>query len=266
MRLPPHQKNLLNLQRTSSKNQNKHNKVRYMKKTFLYTLLITMSLVFVFSCSKKEQKQTKGSKYKVEGDYFLPSTFTLSGLHIKDTANHIYGALLLPVCKIKDNSIDVRPLRFNVSSQMKAFMEKVKKDKSGNNHFIEIRPYYFIYYDSLYSCLFQKRTSLNGKDTLTEYNSMLYNFAQGKKLDFDDIFSVNENNLSSFLALYPQMKGYSLSKLKNTDFNIEMDSISFNLSLPKPDKNCMQKRIKQSKTNLRPFIKSTIIFHKALQR
>jgi hypothetical protein len=228
--------------------------------------LVALCLVFVASCSKKETKQVKKNGYKVEGDYALPATFTLGGMNLKDTANNIYGALLTPMSKIENNPIDVKPIRMNIGRQMKFFVASVRKDKSKTKHFIEIRPLYFIHYDSLYSCLLQKRTCINGKDTLKEYNTVLYNFMEQKPFGFNDIFSVNEQNLSAFLALFPQMKGYDLAKLKSTDFNIEMDSIAFNITLPKAKNNCLQQRIKQSKAKLKPFICTTKIFKKTPQR
>lgn len=87
-----------------------------------------------------------------------------------------------------------------------------------------------------------------------------------KPLAFDDIFAVREDNLAAFTSLVPQMKGYTLKKLKSTDFNIEMDSIAFNITLPQPKNNCLQQRVKQSKEKLKPFIHTTTIFKKASQR
>ncbi|MFA6807315.1 MAG: hypothetical protein WCR29_07845, partial [Bacteroidales bacterium] len=183
----------------------------------------------------------------------------ISGYHIKDTINNIYGALLVPISKLEDNNIDIKPITSNIGIQMQKFVDKVKQRKSEGDNFIEIRPAYFVFHDNeIYSCLIKKTICLANEDTTKTYNTIIFNYIKNKMLGFDDIFNVNEFNYSQFVQLFDKkMSSLELKSLKQVDFNIETDSISFNIQ-----ENNTINRYKQSIENLRPYFKNNKQFTK----
>ncbi len=231
------------------------------KLTLLITIISSLSILF-FSCNKKENEDVKITKYKVKENYYMPEIFALSGFNIKDTVNDIYGGLLFPISRVKSNDINVKPIEKSIGSQMQIFVNEVKKRNSkgkieGKN-FIEIRPTYFILYDDyLYSCLIKKTTCFASEDTIKDYFTILYNYREEEKLGFNDIFLVEDSNFSSFIALFPKdISIKSIEQLKKTDFNIETDSISFNVNQDKADNQFKKKQFKQSIETLRPYFKN----------
>lgn len=238
-----------------------------MKKnlTLLAILTFVLSITFV-ACDKKEEKKIKTTKYAVKEDYVISSLYGISGYNIKDTINNIYGAMLVPLSKVKDNNTNIKPITDNIGNQMQEFVNQVKKNKAEGKNFIEIRPAYFIFYDQeIYSCLIKKTICFANQDTIKTYNTVLFNYKENKALGFDNIFSVTESNLSDFLALFSkEMSSLNLQELKTTDFNLETDTICFNVKQSSPKNFYTQKQYKQSIDNLRPFLKNKKQFTKKI--
>ena len=81
---------------------------------------------------------------------------------------------------------------------------------------------------------------------------------ENKILSFDDVFQVDEKNYSKFIQLFDKkMASLSLKSLKESDFNIEIDSISFNI-----EENNTTNHYKQSIETLRPYFKNKKQFKK----
>ena len=215
-------------------------------------LFILLSISFI-QCQKKEQKEFKTTKYEVKENYIIHSAYGISGVHVKDTVNNIYGAMLIPISKIKDNNINIKPITTNIGSQMQDFVDQVKKRKAEGDNFIEIRPAYFIFHNNeLYSCLIKKTICFANEDTTKTYNTVIFNYLENKELSFDDIFQVNEENYNEFIQLFDKkMSSIGLQGLKQIDFNIEMDSIAFYVQEEKTFNH-----YKQSIETLRPYFKN----------
>lgn len=218
-------------------------------------LTFVISITFIACDNKKENKKIKTTKYEVKETYVISSLYGVSGYHVKDTVNNIYGAMLVPISKVEDNDINIKPITSNIGNQMQDFVNQVRKNKAEGKNFIEIRPAYFIFYDNeIYSCLIKKTICFANQDTVKTYNTILFNYKENKPFGFDNIFSVKESNLSDFLALFNKsMSSLNLQTLKTTDFNIETDSISFNVKQTSPINHYTQKQYKQSIEKLRPF-------------
>lgn len=228
------------------------------KLSLFLILSVLLSITFI-QCQKKEEKKLKTTKYEVKENYVISSVYTISGYHIKDTINNIYGALLVPISKLEDNNINIKPITSNIGIQMQEFVDKVKQRKSEGENFIEIRPAYFVFHDNeIYSCLIKKTICLANEDTTKTYNTIIFNYIKNKMLGFDDIFNVNESNYSQFVQLFDKnISSLELKSLKQVDFNIETDSISFNIQ-----GNNTINRYKQSIENLRPYFKNNKQFTK----
>ncbi|MCK9163952.1 MAG: hypothetical protein M0O93_06370 [Bacteroidales bacterium] len=228
------------------------------KLSLFLILSVLLSITFI-QCQKKEEKKLKTTKYEVKENYVISSVYTISGYHIKDTINNIYGALLVPISKLEDNNIDIKPITSNIGIQMQEFVDKVKQRKSEGENFIEIRPAYFVFHDNeIYSCLIKKTICLANEDTTKTYNTIIFNYIKNKLLGFDDIFNVNESNYSQFVQLFDKnISSLELKSLKQVDFNIETDSISFNIQ-----GNNTINRYKQSIENLRPYFNNNKQFTK----
>lgn len=228
------------------------------KLSLFLILSVLLSITFI-QCQKKEEKKLKTTKYEVKENYVISSVYTISGYHIKDTINNIYGALLVPISKLEDNNINIKPITSNIGIQMQEFVDKVKQRKSEGENFIEIRPAYFVFHDNeIYSCLIKKTICLANEDTTKTYNTIIFNYIKNKLLGFDDIFNVNESNYSQFVQLFDKnMSSLELKSLKQVDFNIETDSISFNIQ-----ENNTINRYKQSIENLRPYFNNNKQFTK----
>lgn len=237
------------------------------KITLSIAIIFSLSLLH-FSCNKQGKEDVKITKYEVKENYYMPKIFGLSGYNIKDTVNDIYGGLLFPISRVKENEINIKPIEKSIGSQMQIFVNEVKKRKSkgkieGKN-FIEIRPTYFILYDDyLYSCLIKKTTCYASEDTIKDYYTILYNYREDIVLGFDDIFLVKDSNFSSFISLLPKdISIKNIEQLKNIDFNIETDSISFNVNQDKADNQFIKKQFRQSIETLRPYFKNKNQFKK----
>jgi len=206
-----------------------------------------------FQCKKKEEPMIKAAKYEVSEKYVISSAYVLSGYHLKDTVNNIYGAMLVPINKEKDESINTKLINSNIGTQMQAFVDEVVKRKAKGDNYIEIRPAYFVFHDGeIYSCLIKKTICFATEDTTRTYNTITFNFLKNKMLFFDDIFQVDKTNFSQFSKLFDKkMSSIELQSLKELDFNIETDSISFNVQDHKTTN-----RYKQSIENLRPYFKN----------
>jgi len=228
------------------------------KLSLFLILSVLLSITFI-QCQKKEEKKLKTTKYEVKENYVISSVYTISGYHIKDTINNIYGALLVPISKLEDNNINIKPITSNIGIQMQEFVDKVKQRKSEGENFIEIRPAYFVFHDNeIYSCLIKKTICLANEDTTKTYNTIIFNYIKNKLLGFDDIFNVNESNYSQFVQLFDKnISSLELKSLKQVDFNIETDSISFNIQ-----GNNTINRYKQSIENLRPYFNNNKQFTK----
>ncbi|MBP1644591.1 MAG: hypothetical protein H6Q16_166 [Bacteroidetes bacterium] len=231
------------------------------KLTLSIAIISSLSILF-FSCNKKGKEDVKITKYEVKENYYMPEIFGLSGYNIKDTVNDIYGGLLFPISRVKENEINVKPIEKSIGSQMQTFVNEVKKRNSkgkieGKN-FIEIRPTYFILYDDyFYSCLIKKTTCFASEDTIKDYFTILYNYREDQVLGFDDIFLVKDSNFSSFIALLQKdISIKTIEQLKKTDFNIETDSISFNVNQDKTENQFIKKQFRQSIETLRPYFKN----------
>ncbi len=238
------------------------------KKITLSIAIVFLLSLLHFSCNKKEDKDVKITKYQVKENYYMPNIFGLSGYNIKDTINDIYGGLLFPLTKIKENDVNVKPIEKNIGSQMQIFVNEIKKRNSkgkieGKNY-IEIRPTYFILYDDyMYSCLIKKTTCYASEDTIKDYFTILYNYREDVVLGFDDIFLVRDSNFSSFISLFPKdISIKNIEQLKKTDFNIETDSISFNVNQDKAENQFIKKQFRQSIETLRPYFKNKNQFKK----
>ena len=59
-----------------------------------------------------------------------------------------------------------------------------------------------------------------------------------------------------------EISEFSLNELKQTDFNIETDSISFNVKQNKPINYSIHKQYKQSIEALEPYLKDKELFRK----
>ncbi|MDD2530221.1 MAG: hypothetical protein PHN41_03230 [Bacteroidales bacterium] len=239
------------------------------KKSTLYIVTIVSLSFLIFSCNKKEDNNIKITKYDVKETYYMPEIFGLSGYNIKDTVNEIYGGLLFPISRTKTNEINVSPIEKSIGSQMQSFVDEIKernsKKKVEGKNFIEIRPTYFILYDDhIYSCLIKKTTCFANEDTIKDYYTLLYDYREEAILGFDDIFSIGDTNFKSFISLFPnEMSIKSLADLKKTDFNIETDSIAFNVNKNKADNQILKNQFKQSIEVLRPFFKNKNQFIKS---
>ena len=86
------------------------------KKITLSIAIVFLLSLLHFSCNKKEDKDVKITKYQVKENYYMPNIFGLSGYNIKDTINDIYGGLLFPLTKIKENDVNVKPIEKNIGS------------------------------------------------------------------------------------------------------------------------------------------------------
>lgn len=238
-----------------------------MKHSLFIVVILSFTISFV-ACNKGEDKKLKVTKYEVEGSYVMPKMYALSGYNIKDTVNDIYGAILIPLSRIEDNQINIKPITTNIGTQMQDFVNKVKQKSSNKKiegkNFIEIRPVYFVFHDdNIYSCLVKKTSYFPDKDTLKTYNTILYDYREEEMLDFDDVFSVDKSNFTDFISLFPKdIPIKTLENLKQTDFNIEIDSISFNANLSSPENYYIQKQFKQSIETLRPYFKNKKQFAK----
>lgn len=228
-------------------------------KISLFIILSVLLSISFIQCQKKEDKKIKTTKYEVKENYIIHSAYGISGVHVKDTVNNIYGDILIPINKIKDNNINIKPITSNIGSQMQAFVDEVKRRKAIGSNFIEIRPAYFIFHDNqIYSCLIKKTSCFANQDTTKTYSSVLYNYMENKILSFDDVFQVDEKNYSKFIQLFDKkMASLSLKSLKESDFNIEIDSISFNI-----EENNTTNHYKQSIETLRPYFKNKKQFKK----
>ena len=227
------------------------------------SLALLLSLTFI-ACNKKKEEKRKITKYEVKETYVIPKVYTLSGFHLKDTVNNIFGAVLMPISKVKENPVNVESITTNIGKQMQEFVDiiKSKANKQGKNY-IEIRPVYFVFHGDMYSCLIKKTICFANSDTVKTYNTIIYNYKTKKELGFNDIFSVDKSNLSGFLALFSKdMVIKNIEELKTLDFNIETDSISFNIKQTKPTNYFTHKQFKQSIETLRPYLKSKELFIK----
>jgi len=233
-------------------------------------LLITLSFILLFSvaiisCNKKEEVKQKMVEYELKENYVIPQAYALSGIKIKDSINKIYGGLLIPMSGVKENTNYVKPIVDDIGLQMQDFVDQVKKrNNTKGSNFIEVRPAYFVFHGrQLYSCLIKKTICFAQEDTIKSYNTIIYDYQNRKILGFDDIFSVNQSNLSAFLSLFSKdMEKFSLNELKQTDFNIETDSISFNVKQNKPINYSIHKQYKQSIEALEPYLKDKELFKK----
>ncbi|MDR0971688.1 MAG: hypothetical protein LBM25_04830 [Bacteroidales bacterium] len=218
--------------------------------------LLSLILIFSFSSCNKEEKKGNITRYEIKEVYHIPNIYGISGYHIKDTINNIYGAILFPINKVKDSRINIEPLVKFIGSQMQKFMDGFKEDSiNKEKKFIEIRPAYFSICDSnIYSCLIKKTECKNEKDTIKTYITFLYNYSKDTILSFDDIFALDSNNFDSFIKKFDKkMNISSLKELKATDFNIEDDSIAFNVVQNKITNSFIQKQFKQSIDVLREY-------------
>lgn len=223
-------------------------------------VIVIVIAVSIFSCNKKED--LKITKYDVKEVYYMPEIFGLSGYNIKDTINDIYGGLLFPISRVKTNDVNVKAIEKSIGSQMQNFVNEVKKRNSkgkieGKNY-IEIRPTYFILYDDyIYSCLIKKTTCFAKEDTIKDYYTILYDYREDEVLGFDDIFTVGDSNFNSFISLFPkEIAINTVDQLKKTDFNVETDSISFNVNQNNKESQFLKRQFRQSIENLRPYFKN----------
>lgn len=228
-------------------------------KLSLIIVLFLISSVLFIQCQKKEEKKFKITKYEVKDDYVISKAYAVSGFNLNDTVNNIYGAMLIPISKNMENDINIKPITSNIGSQMQEFVDEVRKRSTKGYNFIEIRPIYFIFHDNeLYSCLVKKTISFDDKDTLISYNTVNYNYMENMFFGFDDIFQVNQANYLEFIELLGiNPSQLNLSGLRGSDFNIEADSISFNIHV-----NNSFIRYKQSIEELRPYFKDKDRFSK----
>ena len=236
-----------------------------MKNKLTISLFLILFLSFTFiACDKKKEEKKKMVKYDVKEKYVIPKSYTISGFHLKDTVNNIFGAVLMPISRVKENPVNIKPINKSIGTQMQEFVDQVKsKGKTQGNNYIEIRPSYFIFHGDIYSCLIKKTICFANADTVKSYNTIIYNDNKKKQLGFEDIFSVDKSNLSDFLALFNKdMAITNIEELKKIDFNIEIDSISFNVKQTKPTNCFIQKQFKQSIAKLRPYLKDKELFIK----
>lgn len=227
------------------------------------SLVLLLSLTFI-ACDKKKEEKKKITKYEVKETYVIPTVYTLSGFHLKDTVNNIFGAVLMPISKVKKNTVNIEPITTSIGKQMQEFVDFVKsKGREKGKNYIEIRPVYFVFHGDIYSCLIKKTICFANADTVKSYNTIIYNYKTKKGLGFNDIFSVDKSNLSDFLALFNKdMRIKNIEELKKLDFNIEIDSISFNIEQTKQTNYFKHKQFKQSIETLRPYLKGKELFIK----
>lgn len=226
--------------------------------SFIILLSITIS-----SCNKEEKPKQKIVEYDLKEDYVIPQAYALSGIKIRDSINRIYGGLIVPMSSVEENTIYVKPIVADIGVQMQDFVDNVKKrNNAKGSNFIEVRPAYFVFHGrQLYSCLIKKTICYAKEDTIKSYNTIIYDYQNRKILGFDDIFLVSQANLSDFLSLFSKdMEKFTLSELKQTDFNIETDSIAFNVKQDKPINHSIYQRYKQSIERLEPYLKDKELF------
>lgn len=255
----------MNLTQTVNYNLKTRKTINSMKNKFTISLCLIIFLSFAFiACDKKKEEKKKTVKYDVKEKYVIPKSYTISGFHLKDTVNNIFGAVLMPVSRVKENPVNIKPINKSIGMQMQEFVDQVKsKGKTQGKNYIEIRPSFFVFHGDIYSCLIKKTICFANSDTVKSYNTIIYNDNTKNTLGFEDIFSVDKSNLSGFLALFNKdMAITSIEELKKIDFNIEVDSISFNVKQTKPTNCFIQKQFKQSIETLRPYLKDKEIFIK----
>lgn len=220
--------------------------------TVIFIVLLSICLD---SCNKKKEEKAKSNTKTPTKEFVLPQGIALGDMKLKDSQNNIHNVLYFLVAKDKENRINLEPINTCMSKIMDDFKIKVNNqgDKTKES-FLEIKPYYFQLNKDLYSCLLRIRFAISCKDTLTEYKAINYSLQNNKNLSFDDVFSITESNLKAFLTLI-EHRTIKLNDLKRSDFNIEKDSISFNIIQSQPINKNIQKRYKQSIDKLKPFIK-----------
>ncbi|MBP1630894.1 MAG: hypothetical protein H6Q15_1787 [Bacteroidetes bacterium] len=220
--------------------------------TVIFIVLLSIGLD---SCNKKKEEKAKSNPKTPTKEFVLPQGIALGDMKLKDSQNNIHNVLYFLVAKDKENRVNLEPINTCMSKIMDDFKLRVNNqgDKTKES-FLEIKPYYFQLNKDLYSCLLRIRFAISCKDTLTEYKAINYSLQNNKNLSFDDVFSITESNLKAFLTLI-EHRTIKLSELKRSDFNIEQDSISFNIIQSQPINKNIQKRYKQSIDKLKPFIK-----------
>lgn len=224
--------------------------------TVIFIVLLSIGLD---SCNKKKEEKAKSNPKAPTKEFVLPQGIGLGDMKLKDSQNNIHNVLYFLVAKDKENRINLEPINTCMSKIMDDFKIKVgEQSDKAKESYLEIKPYYFQLNKDMYSCLIRIRYCISNTDTLTEYKTINHNIKQNKDLSFDDVFSVNESNLKEFLALIDN-KTIKLNDLKKNDFNIEQDSISFNIKQSQPINKNIQKRYKQSIDKLKPFIKPQLV-------
>ncbi len=165
------------------------------------------------------------------------SNFTIDTLPVYDSSRNLRTTLHLPVT---NNKVIDKKILSKLNQQKKAFTENLddmlSKDslvaktwESGFN--AELVSYYKD--NTLISALFRiVYFHAGAAHPMTQYQSFNYNVKTMKEISFEDYFLVKDKldtmQITQLITENINRDGISLSSLKNIDFNVENNTISFN--------------------------------------
>lgn len=213
------------------------------------TTFIVLIMVFAISCGlkKPEINQTKSviagvsKTTKQENEVIekikLPEGIKLDSIKISDEKRKLEIFILIPVSGI--SKLD-KVLRNELENRKDDFIESVdKRIKEDNGQMSEIGSDFYVdlvsafkYKDIISYCFTISSYHGGAAHPMTIYYSFNYDVKREKKITFSDYFNVESRKdtifLTDLMTRAINTENITVTNLKDMDFNIEKDTISFN--------------------------------------
>jgi len=220
-------------------------------------LILTLSAVIVLIFQACSEENTSGTSFdsasadstpvanvagdsdmtatSVEWKRNVPEGFSLDTINYFDSTKVAEIDILLPVSGIK--TLDDR-MRREAESRKKEFLKDIVGEGdsgmefgSGSSFFMEINSIYAT--DSIISyCFHVSVYSANAAHPFNSYYSYNYNRITGKEITFNDYFDIRSREdtifLINLLTKIIAIEGVSVDEVKDMDFNLRQDTVSFN--------------------------------------
>lgn len=204
-------------------------------KGMFYVLIFSACLMF--SCGKKteqtpakEQKDLKMVTVKLNDDAptYMLKNLSVSGVSITDTINGIKAKMLIPIKKLKDDALSLKPITSRSEQIFKQSVEELKKiGKKQEQHQLLVRTVSVVAYNNLISALMEREilfAETNQKDSL--FFGVTYNVAKNTPLNIKEVLDIDEKKfekISSYFTNIEPSLGYE--DFSSSEFAISLDSI-----------------------------------------